>query len=126
MGRRAAALIAAHGNPIAANPEYEYLRDSLLFDRKEEITMADEFPYFNLPPEQLVELEASQLQAAAIFAPASGLYASQPSLISNPTPVPGGSSINVTGPELEGLAEASYPLPIRREEFRLDVDGRNP
>ncbi|MBI2365091.1 MAG: hypothetical protein HYV01_08820 [Deltaproteobacteria bacterium] len=88
--------------------------------------MADEFSYVNLPPEQLVDLEASQLQASAIFAPASGLYVSQPNLISNPTPVPGGSAIEVSGTGLEEMADASYPLPIRREEFRLDVDGRNP
>jgi hypothetical protein len=85
----------------------------------------------NIPPEGVTEAEEALLQASGAImshrfvAPVSGLYAWQsPIILPTPTPIPGRSAIPV--PEQGAESEALSVLPYRREELRLDVDGRYP
>lgn len=86
---------------------------------------------FNIPPEGMTEAEGALLQASGaimshrFIAPVSGLYAWQsPIILPTPTPIPGRSATPV--PEQGAESEALSVLPYRREELRLDVDGRYP
>ncbi|MBI4525419.1 MAG: hypothetical protein HY695_16585 [Deltaproteobacteria bacterium] len=88
---------------------------------------------FNIPAEELTEAERSLLQASGaiishpFIAPASGLYTWQsPIIFRTPTPISGPSPSPVAEPTQGAESEALSLLRYRREELRLDVDGRYP